>query len=94
MDDRENVKAFDVDGNLLHIWNHYDKPSGLFIDRHDILYANDGPSSMVRSSLPDNWPSNLGWKKSIRIGELTLRLVLSFLKISFERNLHTGETNR
>lgn len=88
------MKVFDVDGNLLYIWSHYGKPRGLFVDRHDILYANAGPSGMVQRSLPDNWPSNLGWKKSIRIGELTLRLVLSFLKISFERNLYTGEANR
>jgi hypothetical protein len=72
------VKVFDVDGNLLYIWSHYCKPRGLFVDRHDILYANAGPSGMVQRSLPDNWLSNLSWEKSIRIGALTWRLVLRF----------------
>ena len=69
--DRGNsrIQVFDSDGNLLYIWTHYGKPSGLFIDRDDILYAGDGLSGMVRTGPPDNWRSNLGWEKGVRIGD-------------------------
>ena len=52
--DRGNsrIQVFDPDGTLLYIWTHYGKPSGLFIDRDDILYAGDGLSGMVRSGPP------------------------------------------
>ena len=36
--DRGNsrIQVFDSEGELLYIWTHYGKPSGLFIDRDDI----------------------------------------------------------
>ena len=49
--DRGNsrIQVFDPDGNLLYIWTHYGKPSGLFIDRNDILYVGDGLSGDLRT---------------------------------------------
>ena len=39
--DRGNsrIQVFNPDGELLYIWTQYGKPSGLFIDRNDILYV-------------------------------------------------------
>lgn len=101
---------FDVDRNLLYIGTHYGKPSGLFIDRHDILYAGDGLSGMVRSGPPDNWSSTLGWDKGIRIGDLQTEQAwvthvtpphhvdvgtgIEFLEVDFESNIYAGEASR
>jgi hypothetical protein len=102
--------VFDQDGELLYLWTHYGKPSGLFIDRNDILYAGDGLSGMVRSGPPDNWRSNLGWEKGIRIGDLRTDQAwvthfipqhdvdvgagIEFLGVDFKGNIYAGEVQR
>ena len=96
--------------DLLYIWTHYGKPSGLFIDRNDILYAGDGLSGMVRTGPPDNWRSNLGWEKGIRIGSLQTEQAwvthfiphhevdvgagVEFLGVDFDGNIYAGEVSR
>ena len=110
--DRGNsrIQVFDPDGNLLYIWTHYGKPSGLFIDRNDILYAGDGLSGMVRTGPPDNWRSNLGWEKGVRIGDLKTEQAwvthfipqhdedvgagIEFLGVDFDGNIYAGEVSR
>ena len=41
--DRGNqaVKIFDQDGKLLNVWKQFGSPSGVFIDKNDILYVSD-----------------------------------------------------
>ena len=110
--DRGNsrIQVFDQQGDLLHIWTQYGKPSGLFIDRHEILYAGDGLSGMVRSGPPDNWRSNLGWEKGIPIGDLKTEQAwvthfipqhdedvgagIEFLGVDFDGNIYAGEVSR
>ena len=101
---------FDPDGTLLYIWTQYGKPSGLFIDRNDILYAGDGLSGTVRTGPPDDWRSNFGWEKGIRIGDLKSEQAwvthfipqhdpnvgpgIEFLGVDFAGNIYAGEVNR
>ena len=110
--DRGNsrIQVFDNDGNLLYIWTHYGKPSGLFIDRNDILYAGDGLSGDLRTGPPDPWRSNFGWEKGIRIGDLKTEQAwvtyfipqhdvnagagIEFLGVDFDGNIYAGEINR
>jgi len=110
--DRGNsrIQVFDQEGTLLYIWTHYGKPSGLFIDRNDILYAGDGLSGSVRNGPPDPWRSNLGWEKGIRIGDLKteqawvthfiphheedLGAGVEFLGVDFDGNIYAGEVSR
>ena len=110
--DRGNsrIQVFDPDGSLLYIWTQYGKPSGLFIDRNDILYAADGLSGTLRTGAPDPWRSNFGWEKGIRIGDLkeeqawVVHFVpqhdadigpgLEFLGVDFTGNIYAGEINR
>jgi sugar lactone lactonase YvrE len=40
------IEVFDQDGKLLDEWYQFGKPSGLFIDKNDILYAGDTESSV------------------------------------------------
>jgi hypothetical protein len=110
--DRGNsrIQVFDTDGELLYIWTQYGKPSGLFIDRNDILYAGDGLSGQLRTGSPDDWRSNFGWEKGIRIGDLKTEQAwvthfipqhdvdigpgIEFLGVDFDGNIYAGEINR
>ena len=110
--DRGNsrIQVFDQDGELLYIWTHYGKPSGLFIDRIDILYAGDGLSGQLRTGPPDPWRSNFGWEKGIRIGDLKTEQAwvthfipqhdvdvgagIEFLGVDFDGNIYAGEVTR
>jgi DNA-binding beta-propeller fold protein YncE len=59
--DRVNsrVQVFDPDGNLVAEWKQFGRPSGIFIDKKDIVYVTDNQSDEKRNS---------GYKQGIRIG--------------------------
>lgn len=110
--DRGNsrIQVFEPDGTLLYLWTHYGKPSGLFIDEDDILYAGDGLSGNARTGPPDPWRSNFGWEKGIRIGDLKAEQAwvthfipqadqdvgafIEFLGVDFDGNIYAGEVSR
>jgi kynurenine formamidase/sugar lactone lactonase YvrE len=53
------IQIFDQDGKFLAEWRQFGRPSGIFIDRNDILYAADTQSDEQ---------VNPGFKRGIRIG--------------------------
>jgi len=59
--DRGNnrIQIFDQEGRFLDEWKQFGRPSGLYIDKNDILYSADHQSTAM---------TNPGWKKGIRIG--------------------------
>ena len=59
--DRGNsrIQIFDQDGNHLATWTQFGRPSGLFIDADDVLYATDSESNTRR---------NPGVKRGVYIG--------------------------
>jgi DNA-binding beta-propeller fold protein YncE len=59
--DRENnrIQIFDQDGELLEEWKQFGRPSGIFIDRNDMLYVADHQSDAK---------TNPGFRKGITIG--------------------------
>ena len=61
--DRGNnrVQIFDQDGNFLEEWKQFGRPSGLFIDRNDMLYVADNQS---------DGKNNPGFKRGIYIGSV------------------------
>jgi len=61
--DRGNnrIKIFDQDGKLLDTWYQFSRPSGLWIDKDDVLYVADSESGSVARTRTD-------WKRGIRIG--------------------------
>jgi sugar lactone lactonase YvrE len=63
--DRGNnrLQIFDQDGALLAVWTQFSRPSGMFIDQHDVLYVTDSESRAV-----DGYGHHPGWKRGIRIG--------------------------
>jgi sugar lactone lactonase YvrE len=59
--DRGNsrIQIFDQDGTFLKEWRQFGRPSGLFIDKNDVLYAADTQSDEK---------TNPGYKRGIRVG--------------------------
>lgn len=70
--DRANsrIQLFDQDGNHLATWTQFGRPSGLFIDSNDILYAVDSESNTRR---------NPGWKRGVYIGSVRDGWVTGFI---------------
>jgi len=70
--DRGNsrIQIFDQDGKLLGEWKQFGRPSGLFIDKNDILYAADTQSDEK---------TNPGYPRGIRIGSAKDGKVTAFI---------------
>lgn len=70
--DRANsrIQIFDQDGVHIATWTQFGRPSGLFIDANDTLYAADSESNARR---------NPGWKRGIRIGSAIDGWVTDFI---------------
>src|SRR5262249_42498749 len=70
--DRGNnrIQIFDPDGNFLGETAKFGRPSGIFIDRNDVLYVADSESNLAR---------NPGVKRGIRIGSLKDGQVAAFI---------------
>ncbi len=70
--DRANsrIQIFDQQGNHLDTWYQFGRPSGLFIDAGDVLYAADSESNARR---------NAGYKRGIRIGSAVTGFVSAFI---------------
>jgi DNA-binding beta-propeller fold protein YncE len=76
--DRSNnrVQAFDQDGKFLLEWKQFGSPSGLWIDKDDVLYVADNS--------PDE--RNPPYKSGIRIGSVKDGIVKAFILESVEVN--------
>jgi len=63
--DRANnrIQIFDQDGKFLAEWKQFSRPSGIFIDRNDVIYVTDSESTDRAG-----YGNNPGWKRGIRIG--------------------------
>ena len=70
--DRGNnrIQIFDQDGTFLEEWPQFGRPSGIFIDKKDVLYSADSESNAVR---------NPGFKRGIRIGSARDGKVTAFI---------------
>jgi streptogramin lyase len=70
--DRPNnrIQIFDQDGNFLAEWKQFGRPSGVFIDKNDIIYVTDSES---------NTAQNPGFKRGIRIGSAKDGKVTAFI---------------
>jgi hypothetical protein len=70
--DRGNsrVQIFDQDGKFLAEWRQFGRPSGVFIDKNDILYVADSESNSSR---------NPGFRRGIRIGSVRDGKVTAFI---------------
>jgi streptogramin lyase len=70
--DRGNnrIQIFDQDGKFLEVWAQFGRPSGIFIDKKDVMYVADS------ESIDSNHP---GWKRGMRIGSAKDGSVTAFI---------------
>jgi hypothetical protein len=69
------IQEFDQNGKLLQIFTQFGRPSGIAIDKHDILYATDSESRTA----PGQYGHHPGWKRGIRIGSVHDGIVTAFI---------------
>ncbi|HTS32298.1 MAG TPA: peptidyl-alpha-hydroxyglycine alpha-amidating lyase family protein [Bryobacteraceae bacterium] len=74
--DRANnrIQIFDQDGNYLDEWKQFSRPSGIFIDKNDVMYVTDSESTDK-----DGYGHNPGWKRGVRIGSARDGTVTAFI---------------
>ena len=68
------IQVFDQQGKLLGILTQFGRPSGIYIDRNDILYVTDS-----ESRAPLGYGYNPGWTRGIRIGSVKDGIVTAFI---------------
>ncbi len=68
------VQVFDPDGQLLAVWPQFGRPSGLYVDRHDVLYVTDSESRR-----PEGYGHHPGWLRGVRIGDARTGQVRAFI---------------
>jgi hypothetical protein len=74
--DRDNnrIQVFTQDGKLLGQLTQFGRPSGIVIDRNDVIYVTDSES---RDKV--GYGHHPGWKRGIRIGSLKDGVVTDFI---------------
>ena len=78
--DRANdrIQIFDQEGKFLDEWKQFSRPSGLFIDRNDVIYVSDSESRER-----EGYGHHPGWKRGIRVGSAKDGTVTAFIPDSF-----------
>jgi mono/diheme cytochrome c family protein len=69
------IQKFDQAGKLLQIFTQFGRPSGISIDKHDMLYVTDSESR----DAPGLYGHHPGWKRGIRIGSVHDGIVTAFI---------------
>lgn len=72
--DRGNsrLQIFEQDGTWVDTWTQFGRPSGLFIDKNDVLYSADSESNTGPGRNP-------GWYRGIRVGSTETGFVTAFI---------------
>jgi DNA-binding beta-propeller fold protein YncE len=72
--DRGNnrIQVFDQDGNFIDQWAQFSRPSGVYIDKNDVIYVADSESGSVNKTRTD-------WKRGIRVGNAKDGKVTAFI---------------
>jgi sugar lactone lactonase YvrE len=83
--DRNNnrIQIFDQDGKYLDQWTQFSRPSGIFIDKHDVIYVADSESESVSKN-------HDGWKRGIRAGSARDGSLVSFIPDPAEKATGTS----
>jgi DNA-binding beta-propeller fold protein YncE len=83
--DRQNnrIQIFDQDGNYVDQWHQFSRPSGIHIDKNDIIYVADSESESVSKN-------HDGWKRGIRVGRVSDGAVTAFIPDPVEKTTGTS----
>jgi hypothetical protein len=83
--DRQNnrIQIFDQDGKFLDQWSQFSRPSGVFIDKNDVIYVADSESESVAKN-------HDGWKRGIRVGSAKTGAVTALIPDPVEKTTGTS----
>ncbi len=83
--DRSNnrIQIFDQDGKFIAQWPQFSRPSGVFIDKNDVIYVADSESESVSKN-------HDGWKRGIRVGSAKTGDVTAFIPDPVEKTTGTS----
>ena len=83
--DRGNnrIQIFDQEGAFIAQWHQFSRPSGVFIDKNDMIYVADSESESVSKN-------HDGWKRGIRIGRVSDGAVTAFIPDPVEKTTGTS----
>jgi DNA-binding beta-propeller fold protein YncE len=83
--DRNNnrIQIFDQDGAFLAQWTQFSRPSGIYIDKKDVIYVADSESESVSKN-------HDGWKRGIRVGSARDGSVRAFIPDPVEKATTTS----
>src|SRR3954470_9234064 len=83
--DRNNnrIQIFDQDGKFIAQWPQFSRPSGVFIDKNDVIYVADSESESVSKN-------HDGWKRGIRVGSAKTGEVTAFIPDPVEKSNTTS----
>jgi DNA-binding beta-propeller fold protein YncE len=83
--DRGNnrIQIFDQEGNSLALWSQFSRPSGLYIDKNDVIYVADSESESVSKN-------HDGWKRGIRVGSARDGSVAAFIPDPVDKTTGTS----
>jgi sugar lactone lactonase YvrE len=72
--DRNNnrIQVFDQDGNFIEQFTQFSRPSGIAVDKNDVIYVADSESESVSKN-------HFGWKRGIRVGGLKDGKIIAFI---------------
>ncbi len=68
------ISIFTQDGKFIDAWPQFGRPSGIAIDKKDVLYSTDSESRR-----PVGYGYNPGWKRGIRIGSAKTGKIIAFI---------------
>ncbi len=85
--DRQNnrIQIFDQNGKFIAQWFQFGRPSGIYIDKNDMLYSADSESRDGRTNIgrgglpPTGYADNPGTERGIRIGSVKDGVVRYFI---------------
>jgi sugar lactone lactonase YvrE len=70
----DRIQIFDQDGKFLDQWKQFSRPSGIHIDKNDVIYVSDSESRER-----DGYGHHPGWKRGIRVGSAKDGTVTAFI---------------
>ena len=59
--DNNRIDIFDQEGRMLDSWEQFSRPSGIYIDKNDVIYVCDSESGSASESHQD-------WTRGMRVG--------------------------
>jgi hypothetical protein len=96
--DRQNdrIEIFDQNGKFIAQWFQFGRPSGIYIDKNDMLYSADSESRDGRTNIgrggmaPSGYGYNAGIERGIRVGSVKDGKVKYFIPDPCQYPYNTG----